>query len=253
MLIPAKGYKATDTDKIEANMYHSADCMSRLQQKYTCIGCGTEVPNALSTAVRGYTVGDKIVTISKAELEAQAPANDKVLKITGFVPADSVDVTYYESSEYLAADKGGEKAFATFQQGLAESNRVAIGTLVSRNHQYTVAIRPKGQHGLVMSYLFAEYEVRDCGKWQAVPTNREEVELVKQLMTETELAQDKFEAAAYDPYLANVRKLIGDKAKGCTVSTPDVEATPKAGTDDIMDALKAMLEQQKAKKATAGK
>jgi DNA end-binding protein Ku len=249
MNIPAKSYKATDTDKLETKMYHSADCVHTLKQGYTCTGCNEEVQNALTTAVRGVEMGDKVVLVSKEEMESAKPASDKVLKITSFVPEESINVIYYESSEFIAADKGGEKAFATFQQGLATTGRVAIGTIVSRGHQYTVAIRPYGQHGLVMSYLFADYEVRECGKWSSVQTNPAEVELVKQLMTETELAKDAFTPAEYDPYLANMRSMIEKKMNGETVTACDVEEEPKEATNDLLAALQATLNQAAKKKA----
>jgi DNA end-binding protein Ku len=251
MLIPAATLKATDVDAIETHMYHSAACPNRLVQKYTCSCCDTEVPNARTNALKGVEVGDKVITLTQAELDAQKPTSDKILKVTEFVPADAIDVTYYESSEYIAADKGGEKAFATFQQALAQTGRIAIGTFVSRGHQYTVALRPKGQYGIVMSYLFAEYEVRNCGKWTPVVVNPAEVDLVKQLMTETELAKEVFTPAAYDPYLSGVRKMIAAKANGTEVCTPAADEVPKA-TDDLLAALKATLEQQKAKAAKAG-
>src|SRR5208283_2605160 len=108
MVFPVATYKATDSDSIETHMYHSAACMNRLEQKYVCKGCNIEVPNAKTNAVKGVEVGDKVVVLTQADLDAQKPSNDKVLKITEFVPADAIDVTYYESSEYLAADKGGE-------------------------------------------------------------------------------------------------------------------------------------------------
>jgi len=253
--IPAASYKATDSDKIESHMYHNAVCAAdkkRLKQKYEC-ECGVVVENAKTNSVKGIEVGDKIVILTQAEIDAQKPINDKVLKITEFVPADSINPIYYESSDYLAADKGGEKGFATLQAGLAQTGRIAIGTFVSRGHQYTVAIRAYGQYGLVMSYLFAEYEVRECGKWKPVATVQAEVELCKQLMTETELAKETFTAAAYDPFLRNTRNLIAKKAAGATVDAVECEAAPAGSTDDMFNALQNMLNQVKAKAAAGGK
>jgi DNA end-binding protein Ku len=255
MNIPAASYKATDADKIESHMYHNAKCASekkRLKQEYKC-ECGEKVENAKTNSVKGVEVGDKIVLLTQAELDAQKPINDKVLKITSFVPAESINPIYYESSEYLAADKGGEKGFATLQQALANKDRVAIGTFVSRGHQYSVAIRAYGQYGLVMSYLFAEYEVRECGKWKPVATVQAEVALCETLMTETELAKDTFTAAAYDPFLRNCRNLIAKKAAGETVNPVECEAAPAGGTDDLFNALNEMLNQQKAKAAAGSK
>lgn len=251
MLIPAAAYKATDEDKIERHMYHSAECLNPLSQgKMNCSGCGASGVDK-SAAVKGVEINGKIVLLTDEEMESQKPASDKVLKITEFVPVDAVDPTYYASSEYLAAGEGGEKAFATFQQALASKNRVAIGTFVSKGHQYTVAIRAKGQYGLVMSYLYAEHEVRNCGKWKSVATNPDEVALCEQLMTETEYAKDAFTAAAYDPFIAKTRKMIADKANGTAAAAPTVCDEPKQGTDDLLSSLKLMLEQQKSKAAKA--
>src|SRR5271157_3372342 len=232
MNIPAASYKATDNDKIDTHMYHNAACAAekkRLKQEYVC-ECGTKVENAKSNSVKGIEVGDKVVILTQAEIDAQKPISDKVLKITEFVPADSINPIYYESSDYLAADKGGEKGFATLQAALAQTGRIAVGTFVSRGHQYTVAIRAYGQYGLVMSYLFAEYEVRECGKWKPVATVQAEVELCKQLMTETELAKETFTAAAYDQFLRNTRNLIAKKAAGETVDAVECEAAQAGST-----------------------
>ena len=253
MNIPAASFKATDSDKLDTHMYHSATCISRLNQKYTCQGCNQDVPNAKTTAVTGVEIGDKVILLTQEEMDKAKPASDKVLKITGFVPEDSINVIYYESTEYLAAEKGGEKPFATFQKGLAQTGRAAIGTIVSRGHQYTVAVRPYGANGLVMSYLFADYEVRECGKWKPVETNQVEVELVKKLMTETELAKDAFTPAEYDSYLANMRKVIEKKLNGETVEACYTGEAPTQGTDDMIAALQATLDGMKGKAAKAGK
>jgi DNA end-binding protein Ku len=249
--IPAASYKAAESDKLDTHMYHSADCLHPLKQSYACEFCNTKVENARSAAATGIEVGEQIILITKDEMVKAQPIKDGVLKISAFVPAESIDVIYYESTEYVAADKGGEKSFATFQQGLALSGRVAIGTIVSRGHQYTVALRPYGQNGIVMSYLYADYEVRTCGKWKPVQTNPTEVALFQQLMSETELALDKFTPAEYDPYLANMREVIRKKSNGETVDACSTEEEPTAtGTDGLLSLLQATLNQTKAKAAS---
>src|SRR5574337_1562876 len=150
MSIPVKSYKATDTDEIERHTYHSATCLNRMKQngKMVCSGCNAEVDKA--SPVKGVEVNGKIVIVTDDEINAQKPQSEKKLEVFEFVPAESIDVTYYESSEYLAAGDGGSTPFATFREALALSGRVAIGRVVSRGHEYYVAIRPFGQHGLVM-------------------------------------------------------------------------------------------------------
>jgi DNA end-binding protein Ku len=252
MTIPAKAYKACDEDSISRNMYHSTDCMNRLkQQAMKCSGCGQEVAEA--NAIKAVTVNDKIVVITDEEMAAQRPASEEKLAIFEFVPADTIDVTYYASSEYLAAGDGGAEAFANFRAGLALSGRVAIGRMVQRGHEFYVAIRPFGQHGLVMSYLFAEYEVRSCDKWATnIDVKMSDVEVFAQLMSETEYAKDKFTPAPYDSFLRNVRTMIAKKAAGETVETVKAEEAPQGGMD-MMAAMKEMLKNAKSKGKAAGK
>lgn len=257
MNIPVAAYKATEADKLDTHMYHSPECINNLKQSYHCSGCGVKVENAQNTAAKGVEVGDQVIFVTKEEIEKAKPASDKVIKITGFVPENKIDIIFYESTEYLTADdkaKTTNKPFATLQQALVNKKRVAIGTLVSRGHEYTVAIRPdfKNPDGLVMSYLYADYEVRTCTKWAPAVTNPAEVALVEQLMTETELAHDEFTPAKYDTYLANIREVIKKKAAGETTTAYATEEKCEAtGTDGLLDLLKATLNQQKAKGAKA--
>jgi len=254
MSIPVKSYKATDTDKIERHSFHSAACLNRIQQntKVVCSGCGVEVDK--DQTVKGVEVDGKVVLVCDEEMKAHQPAKDDVLEISEYVPQDAINPKYYESSEYLACSAEGtslKQIFANFRGGLVRTNRVAIGRIINRGHQYSVAIRPEGQHGLIMSYLFAEYEVRDCNKWEALVED-DGAEIFAGLMESSDSAKDKFTPAPYDPVLAAQRKMIAKKAAGETVEAPKAAEAPKA-QPDVMAAMKEMLKQAKAKKAAAGK
>jgi|SRR5271166_719083 len=257
MNIPVAAYKACETDKLDTHMYHSADCVNRLKQKYTCEGCQAEVSQ--NAAAKGVEVGEDVIIVTKDEIANAKPASEKTIKITGFVPENAINIIFYESTEYLTSDdkaKTSNKPFATLQKALKNQKRVALGTVVSRGHQYTVAIRPdfENVNGLVMSYLFADYEVRSCDRWKPADTNPAEVALVEKLITETELALDTFEPAQYDVYLKNVREVIRKKSNGETVEACGTEEEVTAtGTDGLLDLLKATLDQTKAKGAKAGK
>ena len=92
--------------------------------------------------------------------------------------------------------------------------------------------------------------MRECGKWKSVATNPAEVELLKKLMSETELAKDVFTPAEYDPYLANIRGVIEKKVNGVAVDACYTdEAEPKSSTDDMLSLLQATLNQHQAAKA----
>ena len=148
-----------------------------------------------------------------------------------------------------------QEVFANFREGLALSGRAAIGRIISRGHEYFVAIRPEGQHGLVMSYLFAEYEVRQCTKWTPIAATAA-AQMFAGLMAEGEQAKDEFTPAAYDSTLRNQRAMIMAKANGTACPAQKAEE-PAETVSDLEAQLAAMLaaakakKQQKAKAATA--
>jgi DNA end-binding protein Ku len=251
-----KAYKATDIDGIERNMYHSTDCVNRLKyQDMVCSGCGATVPDARKNALYGVTVDGKIVFVTDDEMKAQQPSKDGAISITEFVPAESVEPIYYESTEYLACGEATpqlQEAYANFREGLMLSGRIAIGRVVSRGHEYTVAIRPHG-NAMLMSYLFAEYEIRNCDKFSATAANPTYAQVFAGLMSESDFAKDKFTPADYDSCLKNQRAMIAKKAAGQTVECPKPQEQ-SATAEDVLSALKAMLEvSKKAKAAAAGK
>ena len=141
--------------------------------------------------------------------------------------------------------------FAGFVEGLALSGRVAIGRIISRGHEYFVAIRPEAQGGLVMSYLYCEYEVRNCTKWSPVKADPTVAQMFAGVMAEGEQAKEEFTAAKYDSTLANQRAMIMAKANGTAAPTQKREEPTEGAGDDLAAQLAAMLAQAKAKKAKA--
>jgi DNA end-binding protein Ku len=280
---PVKSYKAASSDKIERNMYHGMRavlvdgkpvlvdeivdgkptgnkvpkteiCMGRLKQSaMKCEACNVEVPRGQESY--GVTVDDRTFLISDEEMDAQKPAKDDLLSVTEFVSADSIEPIYYESTEYLCSNAESvqlQVAYASFRDGLKVNNRIAIGRLVSRGHEYYVAIRPHF-NGLVMSFLFAEYEIRNCDKNITVDSNPAYVKMFDELMNESDYAKDKFTAAPYDSYLKNVRSMIVKKVAGETPESPKQAGVP-AAVPDMVASLQAMLTAaKKAKAARAGK
>jgi DNA end-binding protein Ku len=255
MTIPVKTYKATDEDGVSFNQVHTcADGkVSQLKQgSMHCPCCDVDV--AKTDIQKGYNLGNekapKFVTFSADEISGQKPSGDKTMELSGYVDATDIDPIFYESTEFIAADKGGEKAFATLLAGLKKTGKVAKGIRVKGGRQQEFVVRPYGQNGMAVSYLRTATEVREFNKIASVVTNPEEVELLATLI---ERYEDKFTPATEDQFLANVRRMVEAKAAGAAVTVP--AATPdKAVTTDLMAALKASLAAApKAKAAAAGK
>jgi DNA end-binding protein Ku len=64
-----------------------------------------------------------------------------------------VDPVYFENTDYLGADKGGEKSYRLLADAMAKRGRVAIAELVSRGKEQLVLIRPY-RKGLVLHMMY---------------------------------------------------------------------------------------------------
>lgn len=254
--IPVKTFKATDADSVSFSQVHQCagpkdqkgdpikdnsgkeipGSVSQLKQgKMSCSACANTVES--TDILKGFKVGDKFITVTKAEIEAQKPASDKTMNLTEFVDVNDIDPIFYESTEFVAPDAGGEKPFSLLVKAMHATGKVAKGTRVKGGREQTFIARPYGPFGMAFSYLLAEYEVRKFAKWVDVPVSAQELDLGAALI---ERYSAKFTPAKEDGYLANVRRMLEAKVAGTDVTTPTVTAGPKA-TVDLMAALTASL------------
>src|SRR5262245_40429260 len=96
--------------------------------------------------VKGADIGDsRYVMVEPEELDAIAPGRSRNLDIHTFVDMSEIDPIYYQKTYYLGASSPETaKTYALLRDAMAESNRVAIGTLVMRGKEYLTAIRADG-------------------------------------------------------------------------------------------------------------
>jgi DNA end-binding protein Ku len=78
--------------------------------------------------VRGYEVSKgQYVKVEDAELEAlEAEANSSV-EMREFIPIEKVDPIYFESSYYLAPDKGADKPYRLLADTMAKNRPRSAG------------------------------------------------------------------------------------------------------------------------------
>src|SRR5271157_5096117 len=118
MTFPVKTYKATDADSVSFNQVVKHDDGTIVQLKQ---GAMTDPTDGSAIAkdkiLKGFKVGDKFITVTQAEIDAQKPAKEDNMTLSEFIDATDIDPVFYESTEFLAADKGGEKPFALLLAG----------------------------------------------------------------------------------------------------------------------------------------
>jgi DNA end-binding protein Ku len=248
--IPVKLYSATEASRaISFNLLHKA-CGSRLKQQYLCAKEDVVVPR--EEMAKGYEFSkDQYVMFSPEELKALEETGTHTADITEFVPLKSVDPVYFDKAYYLGPDKGGAKPYALLARALRESGRCAIGRWAARGKQYIVMIRPVEDlvEGLVMQQLLYSGEVRslrevDIPKMDVKPA---ELKLAQQLIEQR--SSEKFDPSQYtDEVRARVEAAVQKKVQGQEITMTEAPE-PGAQVIDLMEALRASLEKEPARRA----
>ena len=165
--IPVGLYPATSDKSIHFNQFEEGTS-DRIRYKKVNERTGEEVPQ--ERIARGFDLGGgEYVVLSDEELEAAEPKKSRQVEISDFVEQADIDPVYFRSSYYLAPEEAGaDKAYALLRQAMADSGRVAIATLVMRNKEYLVAIRPEDEV-LALHTMYFSDEVRSPGRDIALP------------------------------------------------------------------------------------
>ncbi len=238
--IPVKLYSATrSTGSIHFNLLHKKDG-SRLKQQYICQKEGVVVER--EDIVKGYEFAkDQYVMFTPAEIKALEEVGTHSIDVHEFVPLESVDPVYFNTTYYLAPDKGGTKPYTLFVTALRESKRCAVGRWATRGRDYVVIMRPV-EHALVLHQLHFAPEV--------VPVTEVEVEDTKVREQELKLAQqlidqqttERFEPTAYtDEVKARIEAAIQKKVEGEQITLAEPRPAAEGKVIDLMEALRASL------------
>ncbi|MDP1914652.1 MAG: Ku protein [Myxococcales bacterium] len=237
--IPVKLYSANDSSgKISFNQLH-ADKKIRLKQQMIDPETGEAVPR--EKIVKGYEYAkDQYLIIDEDELEKLELATSRSMDITEFVPLEAVDPLYFESGNYLAPEKGAERAYALLVRGLEDMKHAAIAKYVARGKMHLLLIRAM-KNALVMQYLRYADEVKPLSEIPVPDAKITDAELGLARQFIGSLAKPTFDITQYkDEYRDRLKDLLDRKVKGESVDLTPV-AVPQAKVVDLMEALKASL------------
>ena len=168
--IPVGLYPATSDKSIHFNQFEEGTS-DRIRYKKVNERTGDEV--AQDRIVRGFDLGGgEYVILTDEELESAEPKKSRQIEISDFVGLVDIDPVYFRSSYYLAPEgAGADKAYALLRQAMAEAGRIGIATLVMRNKEYLVAIRPDDD-ALALHTMYFSDEVRPPGRDSRPPRHR---------------------------------------------------------------------------------
>lgn len=244
--IPVKLYSATvSSGKIRFHMLHRKDG-SRLRQQYICQQEGVVV--ARDEIVKGYEFAkDQYVTFTPEEIKALEEAGTGSVEVTDFVPIAAVDPVYFDTTYWLAPDKGGAKPYTLFNQALRERGRCAVGRWATRGRDHVVVLRPV-EHALALHQLHFAPEVRPVGEIDIpeASVREQELKLAQQLIDQQ--SSERFDPAAYrDETGARIEAAIQRKVEGHEISLAEPPRAQEGGkVIDLMQALRASLERSGA-------
>jgi DNA end-binding protein Ku len=238
--VPVGLYPATSDKSIHFNQFEEGTS-DRIRYKKVNERTGEEVPG--DRIVKGFDLGGgEYVILTDEELSAAQPERSRQIEITDFVDLDAIDPVYYRTTYYLAPEgKGNDKPYALLRKAMQESGKVAVATLVMRNKEYLVAIRPEGD-GLALETMYFADEVRSPGKdLPALPDAKglsaKEVSMAQLLIESMESEWDP--ESFSDTHREAVEALVEQKRQGKEIV---IEAAPKpAKVVDLFEALSASV------------
>ena len=198
--------------------------------------------------VKGYQYEPgQFAIIEPEDFEKVKLKSTKVIEIEGFVDADEIHETLYDSPYFAGPDGDvASKTYALLSQALRESGKVGVGKVVLRDRESAVLLTPHDR-GIMIHKLRYPNEVRSI---KDVPNVRieeeadeEQLKLANMLIKSMTKKFKKIKLE--DKYNEALREMIDNKIKGNEVVSY-VEEEPEVV--DIMTALKASIEQAKETK-----
>ena len=190
--------------------------------------------------VKGYEYEKgRFVVVTDEDFERARVAGTHTIEIRDFVPAGDIDFAYFETPYWLVPDGPGRKAYALLREALEESGRVGIGTIVIRERERLLALRPAGP-GLMLTTMRFASELRAVGELdmpQPAAASKKELALALQLV---ETLAGPFKPEQYhDAYTEALRAVIEAKIEGKKVSAPKTSRPPRVIS--LVDALRKSL------------
>ncbi len=247
--VPVGVYSATQDKTIHFNQFEEGTS-DRIRYKKVNERTGDEVP--AGKIVKGFDLGGgEYVLLSDEELESAEPQKSRLIEITDFVDLDQIDPVFYRSTYYLAPEgEAANKAYALLRQVMRNANKVAIGTVVMRNKEYPVAIRPDDDVLKMETMYFAD-EIRSPSK--ELPDLPDASELSERELSMADLLLESMESEwdpdkYHDTHREKVEDLIEAKRSGSEIVTSVEESPASTKVVDLMEVLSASIDSVKSQR-----
>jgi DNA end-binding protein Ku len=245
--IPVRVFTATEEKSFKFNQLHSKD-QGRIKYKRTCATCGEEV--TWDEIVRGYEYEkDHYVMLTDEEVE-RGVASTRTIDILKFVPADEIDAIYWKNPYYLVPEQTGAKAYALLRKAVGDDGYVALAKVAFRDKEHLATLRLR-DNVFVLETMYWPDEIR-AAEFEELEVDADvrpqELKMARSLI---ENMTDHFDPDEFhDEYREKLEQVVQAKIEGKEIAV--VEETGTATVVDLMEALKASVEQTGSKDEKAG-
>lgn len=239
--IPVSLYTATQDNDISFNQLHKED-NQRIRYKKVCSHCGKEI--STKDIIKGFEYDkDKYVIMTDEDFEKIKTEKDKTIQILHFADLSEINPLYYYKTYHAVPDTGGDKAFELLRTAMKQENKVAIAKTVMGTQEALLTILPTDE-GILIETMYYQDEIKEIPKSLSHPSlNEAELTMAKTLINSMVKA---FEPEQYkDEYQIRLKEIIEKKIAGKEIFAASSE--PQNNVIDLMEALKASIEQNKPK------
>lgn len=194
--------------------------------------------------VKGYEFEkDRYVLMDEEDFEKAKIETSATLSVTKFVPRDSIDPIYFDTSYYLVPDgEAGQDVFVVLRDAIAKSGHAALSRVVIARRERAVAILPMGK-GMVCYTLHEPRDLYDSKPlFDPISEENPDREMVNLALQLVERQEGQFKAEdTEDRYETRLRDVIAAKLKGEGIAPEEPETPRGDNVVDLMAALKASL------------
>ena len=246
--IPIQVFNAVETKhEISFNQLHKED-HGRVGYSKVCKTCNEKVSS--KDIVKGFQYEpDQYVVFESDELNSIKLKSTRAIEIEAFVDLADVHPSRFEAVYYVGPNgEIAKKTFTLFSEVLRKSNKAGIGRIILRDREDVVLITPE-KNGIIMYKLRYPRELRSIENvpdLEPVEIDDKQLELANTLVDSLSTTFDKvdFEDRYHDALMDLVQQKVDGKQIITVADTEDEKPVV-----DIMEALKASIEEAKQKKS----
>lgn len=205
----------------------------------------TEQPVSRRDLVKGYEFKKgHYLLLNEDDFESARIDSSTTMNVDKFVPADSIEPLYFDSSYYLVPDgESGQDVYVVLREAIRRSKRMALTRVVISRRERAVALLPTGR-GMVAHTLHEQRDIVDAkALFDRIPDAKPDEEMVKLAMQLIDRQTAEFDPADMeDRYEARLRDVIEAKLRGEGIAPEAPEEADRGNVIDLMSALKKSLD-----------